>query len=104
MTSFPLLSAITFVPLAGALFILFINGEAAQVARNARWVALWTSLTALALSLIVWFGFDRGSAEFQYVERFEWMADFGIVYQMGVDGISMPFVLLSTVLTPICVL
>jgi NADH-quinone oxidoreductase subunit M len=104
MTSFPLLSAITFVPLAGALFILFINGEAAQVARNARWVALWTSLTALALSLIVWFGFDRGSAEFQYVERFEWMADFGIAYQMGVDGISMPFVLLSTVLTPICVL
>ncbi|MDF2763110.1 MAG: NADH-quinone oxidoreductase subunit [Rhodospirillales bacterium] len=105
MTSFPLLlSSITFVPLFGALFILLINGEAVQVANNARWVALWTSLAALALSLIVWFGFDRGSAEFQFVERWEWMADFGIVYQMGVDGISMPFVLLSTVLTPICVL
>jgi NADH-quinone oxidoreductase subunit M len=104
MTSFPYLSLITVIPLFGAVLILLINGEATQVARNARWVALWSSLAALALSLVVWFDFDRGSADFQFVERLEWMADFGIVYQMGVDGISLPFVLLSTVLTPICVL
>ncbi len=104
MTSFPILSAITFVPLVGALLTLFINGEPAQVARNARWVALWTSLFALILSIYVWIAFDRGSAEFQFVERFEWMQDFSIVYQMGVDGISLPFVLLTTVLTPICIL
>ena len=104
MTSFPYLSLITVIPLFGAVLILLINGEAAQVARNARWVALWSSLAALALSLVVWFDFDRSSADFQFVERLEWMADFGIVYQMGVDGISLPFVLLSTVLTPICVL
>ncbi len=104
MTSFPILSAITFVPMVGALLILCIKGEAAQVARNARWVALWTSLFVLVLSIHVWIAFERGTAEFQFVERAEWMQDFGIVYQMGVDGISLPFVLLTTVLTPICVL
>jgi NADH-quinone oxidoreductase subunit M len=104
MISFPWLTAITFLPLAGAVLIFLANGEPAAVANAARRVALWTSLFAFGLSLYVWFGFDRGSAEFQFVERFEWMADFGIVYQMGVDGISLPFVLLSTVLTPVCVL
>ena len=104
MISFPWLTVITFLPLAGAVLIFLANGEPVAVANAARRVALWTSLFAFGLSLYVWFGFDRGSAEFQFVERFEWMADFGIVYQMGVDGISLPFVLLSTVLTPICVL
>jgi NADH-quinone oxidoreductase subunit M len=104
MTSFPILSVITFLPLFGVLFILFTNGEAALVARNARYVALWTSLGTLILSLYVWFAFDTATADFQFVEQFDWMRDFGIVYRMGVDGISLPFVLLSTVLTPICVL
>ncbi|HXV25509.1 MAG TPA: NADH-quinone oxidoreductase subunit M [Alphaproteobacteria bacterium] len=104
MVNFPILTTITFVPLAGALIIFFINGESAQVARNARWVALWTSLFAFAFSLYVWFAFDRGSHRFQFVERAEWMQDFGIIYQMGVDGISLPFVLLSTLLTLVCVL
>jgi NADH-quinone oxidoreductase subunit M len=104
MNGFPLLSVITFLPLAGALLLLFINGEPALVARNARWVALWTSLITLILSIYLWLAFDRNSAEFQFLERVQWMRDFGMVYQMGVDGISMPFVLLSAVLTPICVL
>ena len=104
MTSFPILSVITFLPLFGVLFILFTNGEAALVARNARYVALWTSLGTLILSLYVWFAFGTATADFQFVEQFDWMRDFGIVYRMGVDGISLPFVLLSTVLTPICVL
>ena len=63
-----------------------------------------TSLITLILSIYLWVAFDRSSADFQFVERMEWMRDFGMVYQMGVDGISMPFVLLSAVLTPICVL
>ena len=104
MNGFPLLSVITFLPLVGALLLLFINGEPALVARNARWVALWTSLITLILSIYLWLAFDRSSAEFQFLERVQWMRDFGMVYQMGVDGISMPFVLLSAVLTPICVL
>ena len=104
MNGFPLLSVITLLPLVGALLLLFINGEPALVARNARWVALWTSLITLILSIYLWLAFDRSSAEFQFLERVQWMRDFGMVYQMGVDGISMPFVLLSAVLTPICVL
>ena len=104
MGEWPLLSLVTFLPLLGAAFILFIRGEEEVVARNARFVALWTSLITFALSLLIWFGFERGTAEFQFVERVDWLPDFNIGYHMGVDGISMPFVLLSTLLTPLCVL
>jgi NADH-quinone oxidoreductase subunit M len=104
MHGWPLLSLVTFLPLVGAGFILMIRGEPEVVARNARYVALWTSLITFVLSLFVWFGFERGTAEFQFVEKGEWMPAFGITYHMGVDGISMMFVLLSTILTPICVL
>jgi NADH-quinone oxidoreductase subunit M len=101
---FPLLSLITFLPLAGAAIIMFVRGDEQVVAQNARWTALWTSLVVFALSLILWFQFDRGSAEFQFEERLEWLPEFGVGYHMGVDGISVLFVLLSTALTPICIL
>src|SRR5262245_25042743 len=104
MSSWPLLSITTFLPLAGALWIFLLPGDAASAARNARWVALHTSLITLVVSLFIWFGFDRSSADFQFVERLAWMPDYGISYHMGVDGISMMFVLLSTLLTPICIL
>ncbi len=101
---FPLLSLLTFLPLVGAAIILFVRGDEAVVARNARWTALWTSLAVFVLSLILWARFDRGSAEFQFVESVEWLPEFGVGYRMGVDGISVLFVLLSTALTPICIL
>lgn len=101
---FPLLSLLTFLPLAGAAVILTLRGEEKVVAENARWTALWTSLIVFALSLILWFRFDKSDAGFQFVERLDWLSDFGITYHMGVDGISVLFVLLSTLLTPICVL
>lgn len=104
MSSWPLLSLVTFLPLVGAGFILIIRGDQAVVARNARYVALWTSLITFVLSLFLWFGFDRGTADFQFVEKAVWIPYFNASYHMGVDGISMPFVLLSTLLTPICVL
>ncbi|MBK1697676.1 NADH-quinone oxidoreductase subunit M [Rhodovibrio salinarum] len=104
MHGWPLLSLVTFLPLVGAGFILMIRGEPDVIARNARYVALWTSLITFVLSLFVWFGFDRGTAAFQFVEEAPWIPQFGITYHMGVDGISMMFVLLSTLLTPICVL
>ena len=101
----PILSVVTFLPLVGAGFILFFTrGEPEDVANSARWTALWTSLTTFVLSLFIWFGFERGTAEFQFVEQAEWLPDFNIAYHLGVDGISMPFVLLSTLLTPICVI
>jgi NADH-quinone oxidoreductase subunit M len=101
---FPLLSLVTFLPLAGAAIILFVRGDDAVVAQNARWAALWTSLIVFALSLILWFRFDTGTADFQFVERLEWLPEFGVGYRMGVDGVSVLFVLLSTALTPICIL
>ncbi|HLS69189.1 MAG TPA: NADH-quinone oxidoreductase subunit M [Kiloniellales bacterium] len=104
MSTWPLLSLVTFLPLVGALFILTARGEEAVVAQGARYVALWTSMVTFVLSLFIWFGFERGTAEFQFVERLEWLPSLGIAYHMGVDGISMPFVLLSTLLTPLCIL
>ena len=103
-SSWPLLSLVTFLPLVGALFILATRGEAEVVARNARNMALWTSLITFALSLMIWVQFDSATADFQLVEKVAWMPEFGIGYHMGVDGISMFFVLLSTLLTPICIL
>jgi len=104
MVNFPILSLVTFLPLAGAAFIMLIGGEDAVVARNSRWSALWISLVVFLLSLLIWFKFDRTSADFQFVEQVDWMPALNISYHMGVDGISMTFVLLSTLLTPICIL
>ncbi|MDA0702595.1 MAG: NADH-quinone oxidoreductase subunit M [Proteobacteria bacterium] len=104
MQDIPILSVVTFLPLVGALLVLVIRGEEADVARNARWVALWTSLFTFVASLYIWFGFERGVAGFQFEEQVAWLPDFNISYHLGVDGISMPFVLLATLLTPICIL
>ena len=105
MGEWPILSLTTFVPIVGAGFIfLLARGSAETVARNSRYMALWTSLITFALSLFIWFEFDRSTAEFQFTEYVEWFPDLGIAYHMGIDGISMMFVLLCTVLTPICIL
>jgi len=101
MTSWPILSVVTFLPLAGALFISFLNEDEAGV-RNARWVALWTTLITFAISLILLWRFDPGSAEFQFLEKRPWLGG-AITYSMGVDGISLPFVILTTALLPICI-
>jgi NADH-quinone oxidoreductase subunit M len=104
MGGFPILTVTTFLPLAGAAFILVQRGDEATVARVARWAALWTSLATFVLSLFIWVGFDPTSAKFQFVEKATWIQGFNINYHMGVDGISVFFVLLSTLLTPLCVL
>jgi NADH-quinone oxidoreductase subunit M len=105
MTStWPLLSLVTFLPLVGAAFILAVRGPEAVVAANARHAALWTSLATFLLSVFLWLDFDTRTADFQFVEVREWIPAFGIAYKMGIDGVSLLFVLLSTVLTPICIL
>src|SRR5579871_4379083 len=103
MASWPILSVTTFLPLLGALFIMMMRGEDASVARNARWVALWVTMITFAISLILVWRFDSGSPEFQFVERKPWLAG-TISYHMGVDGISLPFVILTTALMPLCIL
>jgi NADH-quinone oxidoreductase subunit M len=104
MTDWPLLSLTTFLPLVGALFILAIRGDAPVVARNARNVALLTSVATFVVSLFILSSFDPASADFQLKESVEWLPGTAITYTLGVDGISMWFVLLSTFLTPICIL
>jgi len=104
MSDIPILSLLTFLPLVGAFLILTIRGDAEIVARNARFTAIWTSIANFAVSLFLWSHFDKSTAEFQFVEKIDWMPQFGISYHMGVDGISLLFVLLTTLLTPICIL
>jgi NADH-quinone oxidoreductase subunit M len=102
MASWPILSVTTFLPLVGVLFILIIRGEDAAAKRNARWVALWTTLITFAISLILVWRFDPSSPEFQFVEKRPWLGP--SFYHMGVDGISLPFVILTTALMPICII
>ena len=101
--SWPILSVTTFLPLAGALFIMLMRGEGAAESRNARWVALWTTLITFAISLILVWRFDPTSPEFQFVEKQPWLGG-TITYHLGVDGISLPFVILTTALMPICII
>jgi NADH-quinone oxidoreductase subunit M len=103
MSDWPLLSLVIFLPLAGAGFILLIRGEPEVVAQNARSVALWTTGITFLLSLLIWSNFDPTRADFQLVENVEWFAGFGINYHVGIDGISLFFVLLSTLTTLIVV-
>ena len=103
MSDWPILSLVTFLPAIGALFILLVRGEGAMVAQNARMVALWTTLFTFALSLLLWTGFDTSTAAYQFVEKHDWLGG-NINYHMGIDGISMPFIILTTFLMPLCIL
>jgi NADH-quinone oxidoreductase subunit M len=103
MSDWPLLSLVTFLPLLGAAFIAAIRGEPDIVARNCRAVALWTSLVTFVLSLLVWANFEPEQAGFQLVEKGPWLEGLGIAYHLGVDGISLWFVILSTLLTVVCI-
>ena len=104
MSSWPILSLVTFLPLAGALFCLVVNGPKEAVDRNCRSVALLTSLVTFLISLVLWIRFDPTKASFQFEEKVAWVPALGVGYHMGIDGISLFFVLLSTLLTPICIL
>ena len=103
MIDWPILSTVTFLPLLGALLILFIADEGKNAQRNIRAVALFTTVFTFVVSLWIWIGFDNNNPGFQFVEKAAW-TDSGIAYHMGVDGISMLFVILTTFLMPLCIL
>ena len=103
MTNFPWLSVITFAPMIGVLFILLIRGNPEVEARNTRAVALWTSLITFAVSMGIWVKFDNAIVGFQFEEKAVWIESLGLSYHLGVDGISMFFILLSTLLTVLCI-
>jgi len=102
MFGFGILSGLIFLPLLGAALVLVQReGEAGD--RMSRWISLWTTLVTFLLSLVAWGRFDATQAGFQLLEKKTWFDD-TIIYQLGVDGISMPFVLLTTFLMPLCIL
>jgi NADH-quinone oxidoreductase subunit M len=97
-----LLSLITFLPLIGAVvLLLFLKGEDAMAQRNAKLLALFTTTATFFMSLFLLFGFDPSNTDFQFVEERAWLG--GLTYKMGVDGISVLFVLLTTVLMPLSI-
>jgi NADH-quinone oxidoreductase subunit M len=101
--NWPVLSLVTFLPLLGAVLIVALARGDDWLARGtARWIALWTTLVTFAISLVLIGRFDPASPEYQFVEKHDWL---GIAsYHVGVDGISLPFVILTTALMPLCIL
>ncbi|TLG78485.1 NADH-quinone oxidoreductase subunit M [Methylocystis sp. B8] len=103
MFGFGILSGVTFLPLVGVAFLLTQKGDDETSLKNIRWATLATTIATFVLSLVVWSRFDTASAAFQFVEEKNWLGS-GLVYKMGVDGFSMPFVLLTTFLMPFAIL
>jgi NADH-quinone oxidoreductase subunit M len=99
----PVLSLLVFLPVAGALAAVLL-GRGGGRDGLVRYFALGVSLVTFALSLYMWWQFDATSAEYQFVERHAWLPDFGISYHVGIDGISLLLVVLTTFLTPIALL
>src|SRR5258706_2275321 len=103
LSGWPILSIITLLPAVGALFILLAPGDVAAAGHRARQIALIVTLIDLVLSFVLWANFDTTTADFQFVESADWLGG-GINYKMGVDGISVLFVVLTALLMPICIL
>lgn len=100
--NFPILSAIIFIPLTGALFIFITKGSQKNIEKNSKYVAIFSSSTNFLLSLFLWYSFDNSISDFQFVEEKNWMNDF-INFRLGIDGISILFILLTTFIAPICI-
>ncbi|MGH6889532.1 MAG: NADH-quinone oxidoreductase subunit M [Rhizomicrobium sp.] len=103
MSHVPLLTIANFLPLAGVLSILVARGSRESLAQTARVIALATTVANLVVALIIWARFDGSTAAFQFVEEAAWLGT-GITYRVGVDGISMLFVVLTAGLMPFCIL
>ena len=100
--NFPILSSLILLPSIGALFILFTRSSNEKY-QSCKYVALFISLANFLLSLYLWYIFDKTSIEFQFLEDREWLVGF-INYKVGVDGISILFIILTTFITPICII
>ncbi len=103
MTDWPILSTVTFLPLVGVALLLLTRGDTSLGRRNILNVSLLTTVFTFVVSLFIWINFDNSNTGFQMVEKHAWLGT-GISYHVGVDGISMLFVILTTLLMPFCVL
>ena len=100
--NFPILSAIIFIPLIGALFIFVTKGSQKNVEKNSKYVAIFSSLANFLLSLFLWYSFDATISDFQFIEEKNWIGGY-ISFKLGIDGISILFILLTTFIAPICI-
>ena len=101
--TFPILTSLIALPVAGALVLLFVTDDEHNEA-IIRGIALVVSVLVFAETLLLWSRFNAGSGEFQFIERHAWIPAFGISYAVGVDGISLLLVVLTGVLTPLALL
>ena len=99
--NFPILSTLIFLPLISSFFIFLSKGQKKN--NNAIYISLFSSLATFILSLFVWFSLDLSSSDFQFLEEKSWINDF-IKFKLGVDGISILFIVLTTFITPICII
>ncbi len=99
-SGYPVLSTLIFLPVAGSLLLLLIKRNQEGLI---RWIALLTAIIEFLLSLPLFTGFDKTTHNMQFIERYEWIPSWGITYYLGIDGISVLFVLLSTLITILCV-
>ena len=102
MINFPILSSLILLPSIGAFF-LFFNKSNNENNLTVKYVALFTSLVNFVLSIYLWISFDQTTSEFQFVEDRIWIENF-INYKVGVDGISILFIILTTFITPLCII
>src|SRR5712671_3284570 len=101
---FPILTSLVALPVAGAILLLFVNGDEERSAPLVRNIALMVSLLVFAETLLLWMRFNAASGDFQFVERHAWIPAFGIEYFVGVDGISLLLIVLTGFLTPLALL
>ena len=99
--NFPIISSLILLPLIGSIFLFFIKPS--EKNNSVKYVALFITITNFILSIYLWLIFDKNTSEFQFVENREWMLGF-INYKVGIDGISILFVILTTFITPLCVI
>lgn len=105
LESYPFLSTLIILPIIGAIFIFFFVRENDEIAiQNITAMAFWTAVTNFFISLIILLKFDFSSNDFQFMESYLWIQSFDIGYRLGVDGLSLSLVLLTTLLVPICML
>ncbi len=97
---FPILSTLIFLPLVSSIFIFLSRG---QNNNSAIYISLFSSLATFILSLFIWYSMDYTSADFQFLEEQSWINDF-IKFKLGIDGISILFIVLTTLITPICII
>ena len=100
--NFPILSSLILLPTVGALFLFFAKNKEGNNS-TVKYVALFTSVVNFVISIYLWVSFDQSSSNFQFIEERIWIENF-INYKVGVDGISILFIILTTFITPLCII